>query len=120
MNGLELDPVTYTLYLVGFTALLGLFIYLFFYELFQRYGGRRVAGIHDNTSLSPVMSGFIVEKPVFPSAREIMIDILYRSWRRISRLLSRSAHSIYHDWYFWAYVLLVITSLIALLWGVVK
>ena len=117
MSGFEVDSATYAVVLAGIASLLGLVIYVVFYELFQRYGGRRVVGEYDDVALAPVMSGFYVEEPVFPSAKDVMVDVLKRSWRRVSRVLSRGARGLYSDWYFWAYIVLLIIVLMALMRG---
>ncbi len=113
----ELDIYSYVLYLVGATSLLGFIIYIVFYELFQRTGGRRVVGEYDDAALSPVMSGFIVEEPDFPSIKDVVVDILDRGWRGFSQLFKRGARSFIRDWYLIGYILLALLVLLAVLMG---
>jgi len=117
MHGFELELHEYIYVLVGLSGLLGLIIYVMFYDLFQRFGGRRVVDEIDDVGASPVMSGLYVSRPSFPSIKKIVVDILNRSWKNVSSVLEKSAWSIFRDWYVIGYLILALIVLLSLIMG---
>ncbi|RLG78874.1 MAG: hypothetical protein DRO10_01785 [Thermoprotei archaeon] len=114
MASLMFSAEGFVLLITGLTALLGVLVYLIFYELFQRYGGRPVEEKEDELKYYPVVSGWEVKEVQTPPISYVIVDILSRAWRGVSRTLSRSSEAFLRDWYVYAYLLLVVIVAVTL------
>ncbi len=101
-----LDLYTLTAVVAAATALTGLVVYFVFYWLFQRVAGRREAE-EDEVKRKIVFSGFIVDKPEFPSLVELVKDIYSRAFRRGFRVVERTSRGLVVDWYLVGYLLML-------------
>jgi len=115
MLGVELSSSDFLLVLVGFSSLLGLVVYLVFYEMFQRFGGKAVEDRSDEVKYYPVLGGWLVNNVSFPSVTDLVVEILSRAWKQASASLKRASEALVSDWYFYAFILLTILAFLSLI-----
>lgn len=115
MMEVELSSSDFLMVILGLSSLLGFVVYLVFYEIFQRFGGRVIEERSDEVKYYPVMSGWLVDDVKFPSVTDLVVEILSRAWRHASASLREASKVLVSDWYFYAYVLLAVLAFLSLL-----
>jgi len=93
--------------ITGLTSLVALGVWVGLYELFQEKGGRRVSEVAEPIRYYPVMCGWDVDYSETPPVNKVVVDILHRSWRHLSKAVFRGSFARLQDWYVYAYIILV-------------
>lgn len=116
VSWIVLNPQEFILAMIGLIGVVAAAIYIFFYELFQRAAGRDVKEdvSSDELRYYPVMGGWPIDSPESPPVSKIVLDILNRAWRHVSKTLSKASDSLMKDWYTYAYLLLLVFVLMSL------
>ncbi|MCD6324643.1 MAG: hypothetical protein J7L55_06015 [Desulfurococcales archaeon] len=113
--GMIFDPYEFVALMSGLIALIGLSVYVVFYELFQEAAGRKVAEEGTPIRYYPVMGGWDADISETPAIGRLVVDILQRAWKNASKVLSRGAKAYMRDWYVYAYIVLLALVVAALM-----
>ncbi len=113
--GMIFTPTEFVALMSGLIALVGVVVYGVFYEVFQGAAGRKVKEEGTQLRYYPVMGGWDVDISETPSIGKLVVDILQRAWRNTSKALARGAKAYMRDWYVYAYIVLLIMVVAALM-----